>query len=65
MRSMHSNEGIEDMVCELEGYRWNAILMSEMWRPDKSEIWDTPRHTTNTYSRVQENIATDTELELC
>ena len=29
------------MVCELEGYRWDAILLSETWRPDKSEIWET------------------------
>ena len=41
MRSMHSSERIEEMVCELEGYRWDAILMSETWRPDKPEIWKT------------------------
>ena len=41
MRSIHSSERIEEMVCELEGYRWDAILMSETWRPDKSEIWET------------------------
>ena len=43
MRSLHSSERIEEMVCEceLEGYRWDAILMSETWRPDKSEIWRT------------------------
>ena len=33
------------MVCELEGYRLDATLMSETWRPDKSEILgDTPKH---------------------
>ena len=41
MRSMHSSERIEEMVCELEGYRWDAILLSETWRQDKSEIWET------------------------
>ena len=41
MRSMHSSERIEEMVCELEGYRWDAILSSETWRQDKSEIWET------------------------
>ena len=41
MRSMHSSEGIEGMVCELEGYRWDAILLSETWRPGKSAIWET------------------------
>ena len=29
------------MVCELESYRWDAILLSETWRHDKSEIWET------------------------
>ena len=43
MRSMHSSERIEEMACELEGYRWNAILLSETWRQDKSEICET-RH---------------------
>ena len=43
MRPMHSSERIEEMVCELEGYRWDAILLSETWRPAKSEIWET-RH---------------------
>ena len=38
---MHSSERIEEMVCELEGYRWNALLLSETWRQDKSEIWET------------------------
>ena len=41
MRSMHSSETIEEMVCELDGYRWDAILMSVPWRSEKSEIWET------------------------
>ena len=32
MRSMHSSERIEQMVCELEGYRWDSLLLCEMWR---------------------------------
>ena len=39
MRSMHSSEQIEEMVCELEGYRWDASLLCETWRHDKEEIW--------------------------
>ena len=35
MRSMHSSEKIEEMVCELEG------SLSETWRQDKAEIWET------------------------
>ena len=31
MRSMHSSERIEETVCELEGYRWDAILLSGTW----------------------------------
>ena len=41
MRSMHSSERIEEMICELEGYRWDAILLCETWRHDKAEIWET------------------------
>ena len=41
MRPMHSSERIEQMVCELEGYRWDARLLSEALRQDKSEIWET------------------------
>ena len=41
MRSMHSSERIEEMICELEGYRWDAVLLNETWRPAKSEIRET------------------------
>ena len=37
---MHSSESIEETVCELEGYRWDATLLSETWRQDKSEVWE-------------------------
>ena len=40
MRSMNSSERIEEMICELEGYRWDAVLLNETWRLAKSEIWD-------------------------
>ena len=29
MRSVHSSEKTEEMVSELEGYRWDAILLSK------------------------------------
>ena len=29
MRSLHSSEKIEEMVSDLEGNRWDAILLSE------------------------------------
>ena len=41
MRSMHSSEKIEEMVSELEGYRWDAILLNETWRQEQAEIWET------------------------
>ena len=37
----NSSERIEAKVCVLEGYRWDATLLSETWRRDKSEIWET------------------------
>ena len=30
--SMHSSEKIDEMVSELEDYRWDAIILSETWR---------------------------------
>ena len=41
MRSMHSSEKIEELVTELEGYRWDAILLSETWRHEPAELWET------------------------
>ena len=41
MRSVHSSGKIEEMVSELEGYRWDAILLNETWRHEQAEIWET------------------------
>ena len=41
LRSMHSSEKTEEMVSELEGYRWDAILLSQTWRHEQAEIWET------------------------
>ena len=59
MRSMHSSERIEELACELEGYRWDALLLCETWRLTKRRYG---RHIINTFSWVQENTATNTEL---
>ena len=59
MRPMHPSERIEEMVCELEGYRWDAISMSETWRRDKSEIWETHHKHKNMEAG---NMTTNTAL---
>ena len=41
IRSMHSSERIEELVCELEGNRCDAFLLCETWRHDKEEIGET------------------------
>ena len=41
MRSLHWSEKIEELVTELEGYRWDAILLSETWRHEPAELWET------------------------
>ena len=38
---MHSSVKIEEMVSELEGYRWDSILLSERWRQEQAEMWET------------------------
>ena len=32
---MNSSERIDEMIRELEGYRWDAVLLNETWRPAK------------------------------
>ena len=41
MRSVNSSERIEEMIREFEGYRWDAVILNETWRPAKSENWET------------------------
>ena len=41
MISIHSSERIEELVCELEGCKWNAILLSDTWTQEKSKIKET------------------------
>ena len=55
MRSMHWSEKIQEMVCELEGYRWDAIFLSETWRQDKSEVWETHHKHISVGSRRYDN----------
>ena len=62
MRSMHSSEKIEELVSELEGYRWDAILL--MKRGDMNKL-KYGRHIINTSSWELENSTTNTESELC
>ena len=55
MRSMDSSERIEGMIRELEGYRWDAVLLNETWRPAKSEMWETHQRHIFTGSGKYEN----------
>ena len=41
LRSRNSSERIEEMKREFEGCRSNAVVLNEIWRPAKSEIWET------------------------
>ena len=63
MRSMHSSEKIEELVTELEGYRWDAILLSETWRHEPAEtMGDTSQPH---FHGCWESTRTNTELESC
>ena len=35
---MHSSEKVEEFVTELEGYRWDVILLNETWRHEPAEL---------------------------
>ena len=38
---MHSSDKIEELVTELEGYRWDTIFLNETWRHKLAELWET------------------------
>ena len=57
---MNSSERTEEMICDLEGYRWDAVLLNETWRAAKSEIWE--KHHKHKYMGA-ENTITNTGLE--
>ena len=60
MRSLNSSERLEDLTQEVEGCKWDAILISEMWRVSNAEMWT---YNKETKSWAQENSRTSTELE--
>ena len=41
VRSLNSSERFEELTQEVEGSRWDAILISETWRASNAEIWET------------------------
>ena len=40
-KNVRSSERIEELTQEVEGCRWDAFLISESWRSNKAEIWET------------------------
>ena len=38
-RSLSSSERIDEMFSEVQGCMWDAILVSETWRPKPEEVW--------------------------
>ena len=41
VRSLNSSERFEELTQEMEGCRWDALLISETWRCNKAEMWET------------------------
>ena len=39
MRSLRSDEKIEELLLCLKDIRWDILLISETWRPEKEEFW--------------------------
>ena len=43
---LNSSERFEELTQEVEGCRWDAILICEVWRAKDAEIWETQQgHT--------------------
>ena len=38
--SLKSRDKIEELIREVQDCRWDALLLSETWRPNKAEIWE-------------------------
>ena len=77
MRSIHSTERIEEITCEVEGYKMGCNTVEQDWHVS-SKATDGMhakrggqtsqkfgRHTKNPYSWEQGNRTTNTVLELC
>ena len=56
--SLNSSERFEELTQEVEGCKWDAILISETWRASKCRDCET-----DTNSWALENSRTNTELE--
>ena len=57
-----SVEEKEELVTELEGYSWDAILLNETWRHEPAELGET--HHKHIFMGAG-NATTNTELESC
>ena len=44
MRSMSSNERLDELIRELHRVDWDVILISETWRQNK-EVWEIRQQT--------------------
>ena len=40
VRSLKTSDRIKEIVREVEGYKWGALLQCETWRPKKAEMWE-------------------------
>ena len=40
MRSLNSSDKIEEFTHDVKDCRWDALLLSETWKTDKAEIWE-------------------------
>ena len=55
LRSLNSSERFDELTPEVEGCRWDAILICETWRASNAEIWETQLGHTSVGSGEFEN----------
>ena len=41
VRLLNSSDRVEELIREVQGCRWDALLICDSWRPEKAEIWET------------------------
>ena len=71
VRSLTLSERFEELTQEVEGCRWDAILISETWRANEAEILETQqghtfrkiRESTRSWNSSEQEVAKTYQLD--
>ena len=56
VRSLKTSDRTDEILMEVDGCKWDALLLSETWRPSKAEMWEsTQGHIYMSAGRFENN----------